>query len=114
MIVGACIHTLGKVEPKAWVSSFIKVNLHPHHQINFTAWCKKIESKLETGECFFKNRVGLFDATPTFWKHMSGEHHHAVVAMIDRFYREAEEDEREATTPLPLQNINNLLGANMH
>jgi hypothetical protein len=29
--------------------------------------------------------------------------------MIDRFYREAEEDEREATTPWTIQNINNLL-----
>jgi hypothetical protein len=29
--------------------------------------------------------------------------------MIDRFYREAEEDEREATTTWTVQNINNLL-----
>jgi hypothetical protein len=85
------------------------VNLHPHHRINFTVWCKKIESKLETGEHFFKNRVGLFDAMPAFWKHMFGEHCHAVVAMIDHFYRKAEEDEREATTPWTVQNINNLL-----
>ncbi len=38
--------------------------------------------------------MGLFDGMHAFWKHMSSEHHHAVVAMIDRFYREAEEDER--------------------
>ncbi len=43
---------------------------------------------------------------------MSGEHCHAVVAIIDCFYsiyREAEEDKREATTPWTVQNINNLL-----
>ncbi len=40
---------------------------------------------------------------------MFGEHCHAVVAMIDHFYRKAEEDEREATTPWTVQNINNLL-----
>jgi hypothetical protein len=30
------------------------------------AWCKKIESKLVTAKQFFKNRVGLFDAMPSF------------------------------------------------
>ncbi len=67
MIAGACVHALGNVEPKAWVSSFIKVNLYAHHQINFTAWCKKIESKFETGERFFKKRVGLPGGTNFFW-----------------------------------------------
>jgi hypothetical protein len=66
MIDDACIHALSKVEQKAWVSIFIKLDSHPHHQINFSAYCKKIDSKLETGECFFKNRVGLFDAMLAF------------------------------------------------
>ncbi len=83
--MAACIHALSKVEQNSWVSSFKKVNLHPHFRIDFPSWCKKIDSKLATGEKFFKNRVGLFDAMPAFWKHVLGKHCHAVVAMIDDF-----------------------------
>jgi hypothetical protein len=88
-IVGACIHALSKVKPETWSSSFKKVNLHPHHRVEFTEWCKKIESKLKTGDLFFKNRVGLFDAMPAFWKKMPEGHRHATVALIDSFYKEA-------------------------
>jgi len=60
------------------VASFKKVIQHPHHIIDFKAWYKKIESKLITGEQFFKNRVGLFDAMPSFWKQMTSENRHAI------------------------------------
>lgn len=84
-LVAVCIHALGNINPTSWVSSFRKVNQHPHHRIDFEAWCKKIESKLITGEQFFKNRVGLFDAMPSFWKQMTCENRHAIVGMIDGF-----------------------------
>jgi len=35
-----------KYKTNILVSSFRKVNQHPHHRIKFKAWCKKIESKL--------------------------------------------------------------------
>jgi hypothetical protein len=72
-IVSACIHALRKVKRESWVASFKKVNLHPHHRLDFNCWCKKIDSKLKTGEQFFKNRVGLFDAMPAFRKYMPAE-----------------------------------------
>jgi hypothetical protein len=59
------------------------VNQHPYVRVNFEQWCKRIESKLATGERFFVNCVGLFDAMPAFWKQMSGNNWHAVVAIID-------------------------------
>jgi hypothetical protein len=55
-IISACIHAIRKVKRESWIASFKKVNLHPHHRLDFNGWCKKIDSKLKTGERFFKNR----------------------------------------------------------
>ncbi len=107
-VVAACIHALSKVEQNSWVSSFKKVNLHPHFRIDFPSWCKKIDSKLVTGEKFFKNRVGLFDAMPAFWKHMQGKHRHAAVAMIDDFYKSAKE-EGNGANPWTFGNVQQLI-----
>ncbi len=72
-IIAVCIDALRKVKPDAWVESFKKMNQHPHFRVDFAQWCKRIESKLATGERFFRNCVGLFDAMPVFWKQMSCE-----------------------------------------
>ncbi len=82
-IVAICMHALRSVNSKSWVALFQKVNQHPHHRIDFKARCTKIESKLETSKQFFKNRVGLFDAMPSFWKQMTGKDRHTVVGMIN-------------------------------
>jgi hypothetical protein len=111
-IVAACIHALSKVKAETWRSSFIKVNLHPHHRVEFAEWCKRNEQKLAAGDRFFKNRVGLFDAMPAFWKNMPGEHRHAVVALIDRFHEEAKknsEGKEEQETPWKTENIHQLV-----
>ncbi len=47
---------------------------------------------LKTGERFFKNRVGLFDAMPAFWKYMPAEQRRLVVALIDGFYEKAKDE----------------------
>ena len=105
-IVAICIHALRNVSSNSWVASFKKVNQHPHHRIDFKAWCKKIESKLITGEQFFKNRVGLFDAMPSFWKQMTCENRHAVVGMIDGFYQCATNQNGETnSSPWTMDNI---------
>jgi hypothetical protein len=68
--------------------------------------CKKIESKLITGEQFFKNRVGLFDAMPSFWKQMTCENRHAIVGMIDGFYQCAANQNGETnSSPWTMDNI---------
>jgi hypothetical protein len=82
-IIAVCIDALIKVKPDAWVESFKMVNQHLHFRVDFEQWCKRIESKLATGERFFVNHVGLYDAMSTFWKQMFGENWHAVVAIID-------------------------------
>jgi hypothetical protein len=108
-IVAACIHALNLVSAEPWVSSFKKVNLHPHHRVDFTDWCKRIENKLKMGEQFFKNMVGLWDAMPAFWKTMPPEHRQAVVAMINRFY-EKSQVEGELIQYVAMDNIEQLRG----
>jgi hypothetical protein len=90
------------------MASFKKVNLHPHHRLDFNGWCKKIDSKLKTGERFFKNRVGLFDAMPAVWKYMPAKQRHLVVALIDGFYEKAK-NEGENATPWILNNVLELI-----
>jgi hypothetical protein len=90
------------------MASFKKVNLHPHHRLDFNGWGKKIDSKLKTGEQFFKNRVGLFDAMPAFWKYMPAEQRRLVVALIDGFYQKAK-DEGKNATPWILNNVLELI-----
>ena len=104
-LVAVCIHALRNINPTSWVSSFRKVNQHPHHRIDFEAWCKKIESKLVTGEQFFKNRVGLFDAMPSFWKQMTCQDRHEVVGMIDGFYSSANQNGETNSSPWTIENV---------
>jgi len=61
--------------------------------LTFGQWCKRIESKFATGDRFFVNHVGLFDAMPAFWKQMSGENWHADVAIIDGIMMQAKMNE---------------------
>jgi hypothetical protein len=37
-LIGVCVHALKKVSSESWVSSFIKVNLHPDHCTSFSEW----------------------------------------------------------------------------
>ncbi len=96
-IIAVCIGALKKVKPDAWVESFKKVNQHPHFRVDSEQWCKRIESKLATGESFFVNRVGLLDAMPAFWKQMSSENWHAVVAIIDGIMTQAKTNKENLT-----------------
>ncbi len=103
--VAICIHAIRNVNPKSWVALFRKVNQHPHHRMDIKAWCKKIESKLVTSKQFFKNRVGLFDAMPSFWKQMTDKNRHAVVGMIDGFYLSAKQNGERNSSPWTIKNF---------
>jgi hypothetical protein len=103
-IIAVCIDALRKVKPNAWVESFEKVNQHPHFQVDFAQCCKRIESKLATGERFFRNRVVLFDAMPAFWKQMSCENWHAAVEIIDGHVVKAKTNE-ENSCPWRIENV---------
>ncbi len=51
-----------------------------------------------------RNRVGLFDAMPAFWKQMSCENRHAAVAIIDGRVSKAKTNE-ENSCPWRIENI---------
>lgn len=63
-----------QLEPKTWIHSFKKVNLHPHHRVSFQDWCERISHFLQGGESF-KPEV-LTDGyalLPSFWHGMLPE-----------------------------------------
>ena len=65
----ACVREL---EPSVWVSSFKKVNLHPHHRVDFPSWCKRISHFLQGGESFKEETQvdDYYSMLPTFWHGM--------------------------------------------
>jgi hypothetical protein len=69
VMIGLVIRNfLSQVPSKTWVESFVAVNLHPDGRILFEEWLKKIDSKIQTGERFFKVRNrSLFDAMSALW-----------------------------------------------
>jgi hypothetical protein len=84
------------------------VNQHPPFRVDFEQYCKKIESKLATGERFFVNCVGLFHAMPAFWKQVSCENWHAVVAIIDGIMMQAKTN-KDNLSPWRITNVLELL-----
>tara|TARA_B110001452_G_scaffold205333_1_gene175349 strand:+ start:90 stop:1757 length:1668 start_codon:yes stop_codon:yes gene_type:complete len=60
------------LDPDAWVSSFKKVNLHPHFRVDFPTWCLRISHFLQGGESF-KGRdvVDEYLLLPSFWHGMT-------------------------------------------
>ena len=45
MIISTAIQN---IPAKVWTYSFVAVNLHPHHRLNFTGWIKKIAPAVKT------------------------------------------------------------------
>lgn len=106
-LVACCIAGLKKVPGDAWEKSFIKVNLHPDHRVNFDEWVKRIDTTLVTGEKFFVGRRSLYDAMPAAWKHLSPEQRQTVKFMIDRFYHDSKE--KDGAAPWCKDNIRELV-----
>jgi hypothetical protein len=88
-MIGLAIRSLSQVPSKTWVESFVAVNLHPDRRIPFEEWLKEIDSKIQTGERFFKVRNrSLFDAMPALWKRMTEIMRQMVVDTIKGFYQD--------------------------
>jgi hypothetical protein len=89
VMIGLVIRSLSQVPSKTWVESFVGVNLHPDRRIPFEEWLKKIDSKIQIGERFFKVRNrSLFDAMPALWKQMTEIMRQMVVDTIKGFYQD--------------------------
>jgi hypothetical protein len=86
-LVGVILVAIKSLPLSLWESSFIRVNLHPHHRMSFEDWIKKIYDKVKTGETKYTrtNDDSYYDAMPAVWKNMSTEHWHKVLSIIDEF-----------------------------
>jgi hypothetical protein len=74
-LIAMCIIALKKVDKQSWISSFEKVNLHPHKRIPIDQWLKKIDRRIQTGGRFFKElENNLFDAMPAVWRNSALRH----------------------------------------
>jgi hypothetical protein len=101
-LIVVCAQVLSTVNKSAWVSSFIKVNLHPDHRVDFTEWLLKIDSAITTGEQFFKGRTSFYDAMPAFWRNMAVTTRRQLIERIDKFYTEATQEKGHGTVTMSL------------
>ena len=87
ILISIAMVTQLNVAAEEWISSHKKVNMHPKHRIPFAAWMKELEDRgvLKQGENY-KPRVGLWDAMPACWIHLSVEDRHSVISIIDRHH----------------------------
>ena len=82
------------LDASIWESSFRRVNLHPHYRISFQAWIDKIYDKVNTAGTKYTrtNEDSYYDAMPAVWKRMSIEIRQEVLQLIDKFEKDADEN----------------------
>lgn len=57
-----------ELQPDSWISSFRRVNLHPHYRVGFKEWCVRIAHFLEGGASFKDEDVlDRYSLLPSFW-----------------------------------------------
>jgi hypothetical protein len=78
-LITIAIEALKKIKPAAWVESFKKVNLHPQLRVT-------------------QRTSSLFDAMPAVSKNLSVQDRHAVMSVIDSFYKDKTLDGRPIWT----------------
>jgi hypothetical protein len=60
-----------ELSPTSWVTSFMRVNLHPKFRVPFAEWCVKISSFIEGGQSFKPETVvDEYELLPPFWQGM--------------------------------------------
>jgi len=67
-LIAVAIHSQKMVDKQKWIDSFIKVNMHPKHQLTFDNWIKKLNQcgVLVTCKKFFEKQKSLYDAMRKF------------------------------------------------
>jgi hypothetical protein len=67
-LIGILIVFINNLKKDVWMNSFIKVNLHPKHRVDYMKWVERISSHVITGESAYKrNTASMYDAMPAFW-----------------------------------------------
>ena len=105
----SCVREL---DADAWISSFKKVNLHPHHRVGFPAWCKRIEHYLQGGESFKPEVVrDTYALLPSFWHGMTPEekkHAVEILAAHDNSYSPACVKDFHSKLHVPMPDMQNV------
>jgi len=77
------------IKEEHWVSSFIKVNLHPDHRVPFDAWLRVLDRRgilTESSERYFEERESFYDAMPAVWKKLTPGIRQSIMETIDTIY----------------------------
>ena len=78
------LHAIRESSPKAWVSSAIKVNLHPFHRVDFGTYCENISGFLQGGQNFKpESSEDKYALLPGWWHGTPPEQKKAMVALVD-------------------------------
>ena len=98
---------LNKPRKKTWCESHDKVNPCPSTRVPFNEYIKRVKEVVDTGDYFYYNRDGKFDAMPVFWKNLEEDQRQAVATLIDSFDDESRADRTKETWAIG--NINKYL-----
>ena len=87
MIISTAIQN---IPAKVWTYSFVSVNLHPHHRLDFTGWIKKIAPavKAVNTEYFWNHKGSYYDDIPSVRKNMTVIKRREAMYVIDSFTAE--------------------------
>lgn len=69
----------------AWKKSFIRVNFCPSQRRAFKEYLREVEDIVSPADRFFTERVGLYDAMPAVWQHLSEQERRQLCSVLDSF-----------------------------
>lgn len=83
-LVHVALSAVRELSPNSWVTSFKRVNLHPHHRVPFADWCSRISHFLQGGESFKPDEVATdtYPMLPAFWHGMSSAEKMKAVEIV--------------------------------
>jgi hypothetical protein len=74
-----------ELEAQAWIKSFTKVNLHPHHRVSFEQWCERIAGHLQGGLSFkSETDIDAYAMLPSWWHGMLPEEKKLAMTIFEK------------------------------
>ena len=70
-------------ESNTWENSFVAVNMHPWHRVNFDDWLVKIAPAVKAAEKFEAEVINDFEMLPTAWRNQPLSYRQKWMSLID-------------------------------
>ena len=84
-LVHVALAAVRELDAQLWIDSFRKVNLHPHHRVDFAEWCKTIDHYLQGGQSFkVEAQLDEYALLPSFWHGMEPEEKKLAMSILER------------------------------